>query len=89
MINFYINKVESVSINVIERKTFTTSELSINFKSDSIKIIVNPLDSAEPETIIERDNMRWYHIHKLLNSIEDQPVTLDVFEHKVNINFEY
>ena len=83
-IDFANDSVFNVVLNPVGNTT--SCELSINTNTQSIKIVV---ESIKFQAAVNQEHRNWKWVMKLLSSVEEQPVVLEISEHVVNVIFQY
>jgi hypothetical protein len=61
--------------------------LRFNTLKHSVEIYVEP-NTSEP-TYIRQENRRWDWVKKLVNQVNDQPISVEISESSVNLIFQY
>ncbi len=79
-IDFYSDKVVSASVS--ERVfTITTSTKQIYLHSEPIAFV--------RDKYIRQESRRWDFVKKLVDSVGEQPIVLEIYEGVTNVIFQY
>jgi len=87
-INFDNDDVHNVVLNPDKRVVgaFTSCEMSINTRTQSVKIMV---EAVVFKAAVVQDNRRWDCIKDLVSMVADQPIVLHITENCTNVIFQY
>jgi len=70
----------------IERVVLNDGELTLIAQTTSVKFHVHIL---EFKSSVRQDSVMWDWVRSLVDSVDDQPIVLQIFENSVNVIFQY
>ena len=70
----------------VERANLEDGDLILICQTQAVIIPVHVIDF---KASISQENRRWDWVKLLVNSVGDQPVSLQIFENVVNVTFQY
>jgi len=87
-IDFNNDDVYNVVLNPDKRVAgvFGTCEMSINTKTQSVKIMI---EAIVFKAAVVQENRRWDCIKDLVSMVADQPIVLHITENCTNVIFQY
>ena len=77
---------EYVTLASLIRVKSSQAELVLSTENKSVSI---PVEILEHTMDYDQHNRRWDWIKDLVNKVDEQPITLEIYEQVVNVKFQY